>query len=114
MTTNAGSRELAARQIGFGGSDISSDDDKSIRRVFSPEFIGRLDARIAFEPLPKAIMSKIVDKKIEELNLLLKPKKVKVKLKTAARKRLSELGYDPRYGARPLAKKVDIYRHKDS
>jgi ATP-dependent Clp protease ATP-binding subunit ClpA len=109
MTSNAGARELAQRGLGFG--DIQghrgTDSDKALERLFSPEFRNRLDGRIQFRPLTPEVMERIVDKLIVQLGELLAEKKVTIELTPAARHWLAEKGFDPAFGARPLARVVE-------
>jgi ATP-dependent Clp protease ATP-binding subunit ClpA len=112
MTSNVGARELAQRGLGFGDLDAttgtrSPDSDKAIERLFSPEFRNRLDARIQFQPLSPGVMERIVDKFIAQLGLLLIEKKVRIELTEPARRWLAERGFDPAFGARPLARVVE-------
>ena len=64
MTSNVGARELSRRMPGFGtgGEERFGDTDEAFRRMFSPEFRNRLDAKVDFAPLDPAVMSRIVDK----------------------------------------------------
>ena len=104
MTSNAGSREMSAASIGFGdvNKDTESKGKKAIEKFFSPEFRNRLDAIISFQSLNLEIMEKIVDKFLKELNEQLVIKKVSVQITPAVRTWLAKVGYDPKYGARPL------------
>ncbi|HEX3526370.1 MAG TPA: ATP-dependent Clp protease ATP-binding subunit ClpA [Thermoanaerobaculia bacterium] len=109
MTSNVGAREIAQRGLGFG--DISGsragEGEKAMERLFSPEFRNRLDARIQFRALTPEVMEKIVDRLIRQLGDLLAEKKVTIELTPAARQRLAEKGFDPAFGARPLARVIE-------
>src|SRR4029079_1334982 len=118
MTSNVGARELAGRTPGFvdhgdHGEGLptrtakDTDADKAVERLFSPEFRNRLDARLRFNPLSPQVMERIVDKFIRELAGQLAGRTVKVELTAAARTLLAEKGYDPAFGARPLARVLD-------
>jgi ATP-dependent Clp protease ATP-binding subunit ClpA len=121
MTSNVGARELAQRGLGFSDPDAvpamtaggvgrtlkDADADKAIERLFSPEFRNRLDARLRFNPLSPQVMEQIVDKFIRELSKQLGEKNVKIELTEAARKLLAEKGFDPTFGARPLARVLE-------
>jgi ATP-dependent Clp protease ATP-binding subunit ClpA len=104
MTSNAGSREMSAASIGFGdvNKDTESKGKKAVEKFFSPEFRNRLDAIISFQALNLEIMEKIVDKFLKELNEQLVTKRVVVNITPAVRTWLAKVGYDPKYGARPL------------
>ena len=108
MTSNAGAREMSSKSIGFGGSEHHAADKgkKAIENLFNPEFRNRLDGIIYFNPLNIRIMKKIVDKLMKELNDQLAVKKVSLKLSDSARTWLAQKGYDPAYGARPLARVI--------
>jgi len=103
MTSNAGAREASTRAIGFGEGKSGS-VSKALERLFSPEFRNRLDEIVVFEPLEASVMHKVVDKFIAELEAQLAERKINIELAPAARELLAELGYDPAFGARPLAR----------
>ncbi|MCP4039981.1 MAG: ATP-dependent Clp protease ATP-binding subunit ClpA [bacterium] len=105
MTSNAGAREASTRAIGFGGGRAGS-VSKALERLFSPEFRNRLDEIVVFEPLAPSVMGRVVEKFIAELEGQLAERKIDVELTPAARERLAELGYDPDFGARPLARVI--------
>jgi ATP-dependent Clp protease ATP-binding subunit ClpA len=108
MTSNVGARELSKRLPGFGGAGGTQfgDTDEAYKRMFSPEFRNRLDAKVDFLPLDPAVMGQIVDKFIAELRTQLAERKVTLELTEAARAYLAEKGYDPMNGARPLARVI--------
>ena len=108
MTSNAGSREMSAANIGFGQThkDAQSKGKKAIEKLFSPEFRNRLDETITFNALDLDIMELIVDKFIAELNQQLAIKKVALTISPAVRTWLAKKGHDPTYGARPLARVI--------
>ncbi len=109
MTSNAGSREASATPIGFGDDQASTARGRmkaAIERIFSPEFRNRLDAIVPFDPLAPATIETIVEKFILQLESQLAERKVAFALEPAARAWLAEKGYDPVYGARPLARVV--------
>ena len=109
MTSNAGAREMSSPSIGFS----QKEDDhraakgmKAIENLFSPEFRNRLDGIITFNGLSVEIMERIVDKFITEMEGQLAEKRVRLELSPAARLWLAERGYDPTFGARPLARLI--------
>lgn len=108
MTSNVGARELAREIIGFGKDESAkkSGSDKPLKETFSPEFRNRLDAIITFSQLGIDIIERIVDKFIIELETQLTDKKVLLRLTPDARTWLAKKGYDPVYGARPLARVI--------
>ncbi|WP_394838545.1 ATP-dependent Clp protease ATP-binding subunit ClpA [Pendulispora rubella] len=106
MTSNVGARDLARRQVGFHGGRDVGEADREFKRMFSPEFRNRLDARIPFDSLSPAIMGQVVDKFVTELNAQLAERSVTLSITGAARDWLAEKGYDPENGARPLARVI--------
>ncbi|MCA1652544.1 MAG: AAA family ATPase, partial [Acidobacteria bacterium] len=118
MTSNAGSRELSAGTIGFWESGASARavdarykvaqqrSKHAIEKVFSPEFRNRLDAIVSFGPLTPAVMETIVEKFILQLEAQLAERRVAITLEPEARAWLAEKGFDPVFGARPLARVI--------
>ena len=106
MTSNAGSREMSSATIGFGdpSKDSVGKGKKAVEKYFSPEFRNRLDAIINFNGLDLTLMEMIVDKFMSEFAVQLASKKVELTYTDTARKWLAKKGYDPQYGARPLAR----------
>ncbi|MEM8934325.1 MAG: AAA family ATPase, partial [Acidobacteriota bacterium] len=109
MTSNVGARDMARSAVGFGDTSAvsASRGDEAFERLFAPEFRNRLDARLQFGPLSPDVMGRIVDKFVAELEVQLRAKKVRVRVTDAGRARLAELGYDPAFGARPLARVIE-------
>ena len=110
MTSNVGAREIAQRAPGFAdepGQTRSQDSDRAVERLFSPEFRNRLDARIRFNALNRDLMERIVEKFVRQLADQLAGKKVRIELTEPARKWLAGKGYDPAFGARPLARVIE-------
>jgi ATP-dependent Clp protease ATP-binding subunit ClpA len=79
---------------------------QAIEKVFSPEFRNRLDAIVSFGPLSPGVMETIVEKFILQLEAQLAERRVAIALEPAAREWLAAKGYDPVYGARPLARVI--------
>jgi ATP-dependent Clp protease ATP-binding subunit ClpA len=104
MTTNAGAQEMNRPSIGFMHSDNASDGMEAIRRIFTPEFRNRLDAVIQFASLDPRTIERVVDKLIVEVEMQLEQKGVTITLDDAARAWVAEKGYDPKMGARPMAR----------
>jgi ATP-dependent Clp protease ATP-binding subunit ClpA len=106
MTSNVGARDMQRRQVGFNAGMSHGDAEREYKRMFSPEFRNRLDAKIDFNPLSPAVMKKVVDKFLRELELQLLEKQVLLLASDPARELLGELGYDADNGARPLARVI--------
>ncbi len=79
---------------------------EELRRAFRPEFLNRLDEIVVFRSLGKEQLSGIVDLMIREVNARLADRRLTVSLSAKAREKLSEIGYDPAYGARPLRRAI--------
>ena len=106
MTTNAGAADLAKNAIGFTREKREGDDAEAINRMFTPEFRNRLDAIIGFNALTEATIARVVDKFVLQLEGQLADRGVTIELSDPARKWLGKKGYDPLYGARPLARTI--------
>ena len=107
MTTNAGGREMSGTALGFAHNSNVGKGKEAIEKMFSPEFRNRLDATIFFNSLSPVVIEKIVDKFITQLDAQLNERKVTIQLEPAARTWLAERGYDPHFGARPMARLID-------
>jgi len=112
MTTNAGADRMSRETIGFTQQDHSSDGMEAIKNAFTPEFRNRLDAIIPFRPLGKKVVNHVVDKFIIELEIQLEQKKVTVDIDKQAREWLADKGYDPKMGARPMARLISEHIKK--
>ena len=106
MTTNAGAEQMSRPSIGFTHQDHSTDSGEVIKRTFTPEFRNRLDGIIQFQGLDERTISYVVDKFICELETQLLEKKVTLNVDNEARAWLAMHGYDPKMGARPMARVV--------
>jgi ATP-dependent Clp protease ATP-binding subunit ClpA len=104
MTTNAGAQEMNRPSIGFVAADNVSDGMEAVRRLFSPEFRNRLDAIIQFAPLSEQSIERVVDKLLLEAEMQLEQKGVALSVDAAARQWIARKGYDPKMGARPMAR----------
>ena len=106
MTTNAGAADMARASIGFTQQDNTTDGMEAIKKLFSPEFRNRLDAVIQFNGLDETTIQRVVDKLLVELETQLEGKRVSVQLDDAARRWIAKTGYDPKMGARPMARVI--------
>ena len=112
MTTNAGAHEMNRPSIGFTYQDHSADAMEAIKRLFTPEFRNRLDAIVQFQALSPAVLAQVVDKFIFELEAQLQQQQVTIEVDESARIWLAEHGYDPKMGARPMARIIQQYIKK--
>lgn len=117
MTSNVGTRDVkAGGKIGFS-SDKETDDyshlkstiEESIKRLFNPEFINRIDDFIIFHPLTKKDILSIIDIQTNALMNRIKSNKMNFELTQAAKDFLVDKGFDEKYGARPLKRAIQKY-----
>ena len=106
MTTNAGAADMSRTSIGFTTQDHSLDGMEAIKKAFTPEFRNRLDAVIQFNSLDERTIGQVVDKFLVELETQLGEKMVSLDVDEEARTWIAERGYDPKMGARPMARVV--------
>ena len=78
----------------------------TLRQHFKPEFLNRVDDVIIFKPLGREHIEYIVDLQLARLRTLLGDRKIVLRLSDAAKKLVSDEGYDPSYGARPLKRAI--------
>lgn len=108
MTSNLGARDNENNAIGFG-QDLAKtgEEDKAVKDYFKPELRNRLDLICKFNKLDNLSIKKIVVKFLDELKESLISRNINLVLTEAMIEHLAEVGYDPKMGARPLARKVD-------
>src|SRR6187397_1560024 len=106
MTTNAGAADMARESIGFGAMSREDMQEDAVKKMFTPEFRNRLDAVVPFGYLPPAVVARVVDKFILQLELQLADRNVHIELNDEAREWLTIRGYDKLYGARPMQRLV--------
>ena len=104
MTTNAGAAEMSRASIGFTHQDHATDGMEAVRRIFSPEFRNRIDAIIQFAPLDGPTIERVVEKLVIEVEAQLEQKGVALSVDDDARHWIATKGYDPKMGARPMAR----------
>ena len=104
MTSNAGAQLMSRRSMGFTEQQNELDGMEEIKKMFTPEFRNRLDSIVNFGPLDAHTLSNVVDKFLVALELQLNEKKVTINIDKQARELLAEKGYDPKMGARPMAR----------
>jgi ATP-dependent Clp protease ATP-binding subunit ClpC len=119
MTSNIGARQLKdfGQGVGFATKareDAAEDNTKTViqaalKRTFSPEFLNRIDDVVVFNPLGKAEIFKIIDNALEGLTKRLDTMKIKLSLTPEAKEFVSEKGYDPQFGARPLHRAIQKF-----
>src|SRR5258708_22535484 len=100
---------MSRRSIGFTQSDTTSDGMEAIRRLFSPEFRNRLDAVVQFAGLDQDTIERVVDKLLVEAEAQLEQKRVSISVDEPARRWIAKKGYDPKMGARPMARVIQEF-----
>ena len=106
MTTNAGAADMARTPIGFMPGDNTTDGMEAIKKLFTPEFRNRLDAVIQFGGLDERTIERVVEKLLVEIETQLEGKRVSLQLDDASRRWIAKTGYDPKMGARPMARVI--------
>ncbi len=112
MTTNAGASDAAKFAIGFAGGKKTDETEAAIKKMFTPEFRNRLDAVIQFAGLSQAIINRIVEKFVLQLEAQLADRGVTFELSEEATQWLAERGFDDEMGARPLSRVIQEYVKK--
>ncbi len=112
MTTNAGAADMAKATIGFERTVRVGEDEDAIKRMFTPEFRTRLDAVVPFAALTPEVVAQVVEKFVMQLEAQLADRNVTIELSSAAKEWLAERGFDPLYGARPLARVIQEHVKK--
>ena len=109
MTSNAGSN-LNNNSIGFGGQTANKNKVlDSLKDIFRPEFLNRVDEIVAFDPLTKEQLLQIVDLMLQNTIKALKEKDIKIEVSDKAKNYLLEKGTDIKFGARPLRRAIQRY-----
>ncbi len=114
MTSNIGARLIEkGTTLGFQRTDMDTSYHKmkegimgELKKTFNPEFLNRVDESIVFHPLNQKHIGQIINLLIDQLNLQIKDKGIKVELDRGAKDWLIKAGYNPSYGARPLRRAI--------
>lgn len=117
MTSNVGSRELDefGTSLGFPTSAARPDSRKkdivakAVRRIFPPEFLNRIDELIYFNSLTREDIGKIVEIELRKLRGMVAGAGYRIVIPASVKKKVTETGYDPAYGARPLKRAIRKY-----
>jgi len=100
LTSNLGSHFLVDPDLSWEDKKIAVNE--TVRQAFKPEFVNRLDDIVVFAPLTSDDLQRIVDITVDRLASRLADRRLTLGVTPGARVWLSERGYDPIYGARPL------------
>ena len=117
MTSNVGARDLQAPSMGFTNqgqkenhaATVKAKVQKALERTFNPEFINRLDDIIVFNALNKTQMLQIINIYLKQLHQRTTALGYQLKFTKRAKEFLSERGYNPQYGVRPLQRAIQQY-----
>ena len=110
MTSNAGSN-LNNNSIGFGNTSTINKTKilDSLKEVFRPEFLNRVDETVVFDNLNKEELMQIVDLMLSDTKKALADKNITIEITLSAKEALLEKGTDLKYGARPLRRAIQRY-----
>ncbi|MFM8154796.1 MAG: ATP-dependent chaperone ClpB [Actinomycetes bacterium] len=104
LTSNTGSQFLIDITLPF--EERKEQALALVRQQFRPEFLNRLDAMVTFEPLDHAVLTRVADIQIDQLQSRLDDRRITLDVSDAAKRWLVDRGFDPIYGARPLRRLV--------
>ncbi len=104
LTSNTGSQYLVDMTIPF--EERKEQALALVRQQFRPEFLNRLDGMVTFEPLDHAVLTRVADIQIDQLQSRLNDRRITLDVSDAAKRWLVDRGFDPIYGARPLRRLV--------
>lgn len=107
MTSNVGAHSVQRASIGFNEQNHSLDYEGELKKTFTPEFRNRLSEIIYFNSLSEEVVVYVVNKFLFELEDVLEQKNVSLIISDAARKWFAKNGYDPKMGARPMARLIE-------
>jgi ATP-dependent Clp protease ATP-binding subunit ClpA len=109
MTSNAGSN-LNNNSIGFGGQSVNKNKIvDTLKDIFRPEFLNRIDEIVAFDSLTKEQLLQIVDLMLKNTINALKEKDINIEISAEAKNFILEKGTDIKFGARPLRRAIQRY-----
>jgi ATP-dependent Clp protease ATP-binding subunit ClpB len=104
MTSNLGSREILS--VGDNEKQAREAVTQILREYFKPEFLNRIDDIVIFGQLSRNEIEKIIDVQLEKLRHMLADRGIAIVLEESAKELLSNEGYDPTFGARPLKRAI--------
>jgi len=111
MTSNAGAIDVAKGQIGIAkhANEAEQISNEALKRHFSPEFLNRIDAIVAFKRLGKTELLMVIQKYVDDLKMKLQKQNIFLETSSEVLQFLLDKGYQPEFGARPLARTIDDY-----
>jgi len=117
MTSNIGMKDVkAGGRIGFSTNDETDDYEnmkstveETMKRLFNPEFLNRIDEYVIFRPLKREHMHRIIDLQLKRLLKRLEARSMTLELAKSAKDFLAEKGFDEKFGARPLRRTLQRF-----
>jgi ATP-dependent Clp protease ATP-binding subunit ClpC len=114
MTSNLGAETFRDNSMGFGENEAGNWREhfhREVRKFVRPEFLGRLDRIVPFRPLPRPIVKQIAHRELDKLCQRpgLKYRDTRLHFDESAIELLCDLGYEPKYGARPLRRAIESH-----
>ena len=107
MTSNIGSAGILARaEAGTAWEEVEAEVENALRGRFKPEFLNRVDEILVFRPLSREHLALIVELQLKRVARMLAERNIRIEVTAAARRRISDAGYDPAFGARPLKRAI--------
>eukprot|EP00761_Pharyngomonas_kirbyi_P000977 gb/GECH01000978.1/.p1 GENE.gb/GECH01000978.1/~~gb/GECH01000978.1/.p1 ORF type:complete len:885 (+),score=273.25 gb/GECH01000978.1/:1-2655(+) len=106
MTSNLGAEAFSALPEGAESDQIQNQVLESVRHYMTPELYNRLDEVVVFNRLPKEQIRSIVDVQLDQVQHMLASRKIEIEVDNNARDWLAAMGYDPKFGARPLRRAI--------
>jgi ATP-dependent Clp protease ATP-binding subunit ClpA len=107
LTSNLGARDAERSTIGFGDNENTTASTEAVKKFFSPEFRNRLDAVVQFNKLDKKLMKQVTKKFVNDLREMLTPRGVNMSYSIQVIDWLTENGFTPSMGARPMSRLIN-------
>ncbi len=117
MTSNIGTKDIKSTGgFGFGGENeadhythLKNTVEDAMRKLFNPEFLNRIDETIVFRSLDREDIKRIIAIEMKDLIKNVSDNKMTIELSKSAIEFLSDKGFDPKFGARPLKRAIQKY-----
>ncbi len=114
LTSNFGTAKFKEKSLGFNLSEVEGDFESkkkkllgSLKNIFKPEFLNRLDDIIVFYPLTYSEVKQIIEILVRKMEQRLNENKLRIYLTDSAKDYLAREGYNEEYGARPLQRVIE-------
>ncbi len=114
LTSNFGTAKFKEKSLGFNLSEVEGDFESkkkkllgSLKNIFKPEFLNRLDDIIVFYPLTYGEVKQIIEILVRKMEQRLNENKLRIYLTDSAKDYLAREGYNEEYGARPLQRVIE-------